>query len=275
MSAVEQSIAAFGSAARQLDHAELQWHHQRALVVHRMNRGDFEGMKVVLTELHDRAERLRLFSLQGVRAVDWAVLLGETEGNGMLAPYASTIVLRDSDCPYRRARKIRLLAELGKTEKARAALGELPSESLHRLPHDRDYIATLVHLAIASVMTRSPTHSEALYALLAPYPHLYAADLSFHCDGSVSHFLGVLALSIGRTRDAIQHLEEGLENNERAGFAARAAHSAYDLACILTDSLGAESSKRARGLWTRALEAAHSMGMVPLARRAERDLRTS
>jgi hypothetical protein len=210
-----------------------------------------------------------------VRAVDWAVLLGETEGSALLAPYESTIVLRDSDCPYRRARKIRSLAELGRTEKARAALSELPSESLHRLPHDRDYLATLVHLAIASVMTRSPTHSEALYALLAPYPHLYAADLSFHCDGSVSHFLGMLAFSIGRTRDAIQRLEEALGHNERAGFAARAAHSAYNLACILSDSHTAESSSRARELWTRSLDAARRMGMVPLTRRAERELRKS
>ena len=275
IAAVEQSIVAFGAAARQLDHAELQWHHERACVVHRMNRGDFDGMKGVLTELHDRAEQLRLFSLQGVRSVDWAVLLRETEGNALLAPYATSIVLRDSDCPYRRARKIRSLAELGTTEKARAALGELPSESLHRLPHDRDYIATLVHLAIASVMTRSPTHSEALYALLAPYPHLFAADLSFHCDGSVSHFLGMLALSLGRTRDAIQHLEEALGHNERAGFAARAAHSAFDLACILSDSPGTQSAKSARELWTRALDAAQRMGMAPLSRRVERELRAS
>ena len=124
-------------------------------------------------------------------------------------------------------------------------------------------------------MTRSLTHSEALYALLAPYPHLYAADLSFHCDGSVSHFLGMLALSLGRTRDAIQHLEEAIGHNERAGFDARAAHSAYDLACILIHSPGAGSTKRARGLWTRALDAACRMGMVPLARLAERELRTS
>ena len=78
MEGVDRSIAALGAAARELKHAEFEWHHQRATVVHRMNRGEFGGAKAALQALQDRAERLQLFSLQGVRAVDWGVLLRET-----------------------------------------------------------------------------------------------------------------------------------------------------------------------------------------------------
>ncbi len=275
MEAVDRSIAAFGAAARDLRHPELEWHHQRAGVVHRMNRGEFTGLKAALQDLQDRAEELHLFSLQGVRAVDWGVLLRETDSPSVLAPLEGAFVLQEADCPYRRARKIRFMVEVGAIEKGRSALRELPSDRLERLPRDRDYLATLVHLAVVSVATRSRAHTEVIYALLAPYPHLHAADLSLHCDGSVSRFLGILARSLGRTREAIQHLEEALERNEHAGFAPQAAHSAYELGCALSASRSPEVAKRARTLFERVLEMTGPMGMDPLMQSARRQLRSS
>jgi eukaryotic-like serine/threonine-protein kinase len=275
MKAVERSIEAFGAAARDLRHPELEWHHQRAGVVHRMNRGDFGGLKGALQDLQERAQDLHLFSLQGVRAVDWGVLLRETDSDSVPTPFEGTLVLQEGDCPYRRARKIRFMVEVGAVEKGRSALLELPSDRLERLPHDRDYLATLVHLAVVSVATTSPAHAEVLYSLLMPYPHLHAADLSLHCDGSVSRFLGVLARSLGRTREAVQHLEEALERNERAGFLPQAAHSAYELGCALSDSKSPEGVRRAQALFARVLEMTGPMGMNPLTKSAQERLRSS
>ena len=272
MKGVERSIAAFGAAGRELKHPELEWHHQRARVVHRMNRGEFSGLKGALQELQDRAEELHFFSLRGVRAVDLSVLSRET---GLKSILASTLVLQEADCPYRRGRKIRSLVELGEMGKARTALHELSPEKLERLPHDRDYLATLVHLAVASMATGSLEHAEVLYALLSPYPHLHAADLSIHCDGSISHFLGALARALGRTKESVPHLEEALERNERAGFAPRTAHSAYELACVLSDSKRSQVAGRARALFTRVLKMTREMGMEPLAQRAQRQLQSS
>ncbi len=274
MAAVERSITALGAAARDLKHAELEWHHQRACVIQRMNRGQFEGAKAALRELQDRAERLQLFSPQGVRAVDWGILLRETEDRAAGVLREETIVLQESDCPYRWARKVRSLAELGATERARAALLDLPIESLGRLPRDRDYLATLAHLSVASIATRSLGHAEALYSLLSPYPHFHAADLSLHCDGSVSHFLGTLARSLGRSDEAVRHLEDALARNERAGFAPRAAHSAYELACTLAETASPKGARRVRELFTSVLEATCRMGMSPLARSVEERLRS-
>ncbi len=276
MEAVDRAIAAFGAAARELKHPELEWHHQRAGVVHRMNRGEFQGLKAALLELQERAEDLHLFSLQGVRAVDWSVFLRETTGGmSILTPLESTLVPQEADCPYRWARKMRSLVELGAGEKARTALDELPSDRLERLPHDRDYLGTLVHLAVVSIATGSRSHAEVLYTLLSPYPHLHAADLSMHCDGSVSRFLGSLARSLGRRQEAERHLEEALERNERAGFMPQAAHSAYELGCVLSESGSPPTAKRARPLWTRVLEMTRPMAMDPLTRQAEERLARS
>jgi DNA-binding winged helix-turn-helix (wHTH) protein len=270
---VERSIAALGAAARELKHPELEWHHQRAGVVHRMNRGEFAGLEGALRELQDRAEGLHLYSSQGVRAVDWSVLLRETAPRSALAPFESMLVPQEADCPYRRARKIRSMAELGAIEKARTALHETQPERLERLPHDRDYLATLVHFAVGSIATGSREHAEALYALLSPYPHLHAADLSVHCEGSVSHFLGTLARSLGRVKPSAEHFEEAVERNDHAGFAPRVAHSAYELACVLSDSANPQAVKRARALLTRALGLSRKMGMHPLMQRVQEQLR--
>jgi DNA-binding winged helix-turn-helix (wHTH) protein/tetratricopeptide (TPR) repeat protein len=270
--AVQDAVDAFGAAARELKHPELEWHHRRVGVVQRMNRGDFDGLPSVLMALHEEAEGLRLFSLRGVRALDWIVLRRETDSMSNLPSMESALVVQDSDCPYRRARKIRSLAELGAIESARTALHELAPAALGRLPHDRDYLATLVHFSVASIATRSEAHAEALYALLSPYPHWYAADLSMHCDGSVSHFLGTLARSLGRTREATRHLEEALEYNERAGFAPQAAHSAYELARALSDPTSPQGGKRVQSLLARVIDMTRRIGMAPLAHDAQEQL---
>ena len=270
--AVEEAVAAFGAAARELKHPELEWHHRRAGVVQRMNRGDFDGLPSVLKELHDQAEGMRLFSLRGVRFVDWIVLRRQTDSPSNLRALEACLAVQEGDCPYRRARKIRSLAELGATEAARTALHELAPPALERLPHDRDYLATLVHLSVASIATRSQAHAEALYALLSPYPYWYSADLSLHSDGSVSHFLGTLAGSLGRPRDAARHLEEALECNEHAGFAPQAAHSAYELARTLADPSSPQTGKRARSLFTRVIDMTRRIGMAPLAQDAQQQL---
>jgi DNA-binding winged helix-turn-helix (wHTH) protein len=273
--AVEQSIVAFGAAARELRHPELEWHHERAGVIHRMNRGRFLGLEADLQDLHDRAAQQHLFSQYGVRAVDWSVLMRETDATSPGISFERVLVPQEGDCPYRWARKIRSLAELGAIDQARTLLHEMRPEALERLPRDRDYLGTLIHFTIASTSTRSQAHAEVLCSLLSPYPHLYAADLSLHCDGSVSHFLGMLARSLGRGQEAAKHFERALESNERAGFAPRTAHSAYELGRVLSDSASSRGVTRARTLFVRVLEMTREMGMGPLARSAQQQLQSS
>jgi hypothetical protein len=273
MESVERFTAAFGSAAREFKQPEMEWHHQRACVVHRMNRGEFNGIKAALHDLQDKAEQAQLSGWRTVCATDWCVLLRETADVAHLARYAGAILPEEDACPYRRARRIRFLVEIGATERAMTALQELPAENLHKLPHDRDYLATLAHLAVASIATRSLTHVEALYALLSPYPHFHAADLSLHCDGSVSHFLGTLARALGRIRDAVRHLDEAVDRNDAAGFEARAAHSVYELAGAVLESSSSRNTKRARALLARVLDTGRRTGMEPLTRSAEQLLR--
>jgi DNA-binding winged helix-turn-helix (wHTH) protein len=265
MEGVMRHTAALGAIARQYKRPEVEWHHRRASTVQRMNRGEFAEAEAELRELQEWAERARLFGRQSMHAVDWGVLLRETGDVTRLASYTETMAPEESDCPFRRARKIRFLAEMGALPAARAILQELSPESLWRLPHDRDYLGTLAHLTVASLATNSVSHAGALYQLLSPYAQMYTADLSLHCDGSVEHFLGLLASALGRARESVKHLEGALDANDRAGFQGRAAHSAFELGRVLMAKNGGQAGKRARSLFMRALESSRRMGMDPLA----------
>jgi DNA-binding winged helix-turn-helix (wHTH) protein len=274
MGGVMRHTDALGALAHLYKRPELEWHHRRANAVQRMNRGQFAEAQAELTELQEWAERARLFGRHSMHAVDWGVLLRETGDVSRLASYTETMEAEESDCPFRRARKIRFLAEMGAIPTARVVLQELPAETLSRLPRDRDYLGTLAHLAVGSLATNSLRHADALYELLSPYAHMYTADLSLHCDGSVAHFLGLLAGALGRTRESIKHLVCALDANDRAGFEGRAAHSAYELGRVLMASPRSQTLKRAQSLLGRALESSRRMGMAPLARQAADQLVT-
>jgi hypothetical protein len=166
---------------------------------------------------------------------------------------------------------MRLLAEIGATARARGALELRSSDSLRRLPEDRDYLAAVVNLSVAAVLATSQSHAEVLYELLLPHRELYAADIRLHSDGSVAHYLGMLARFLGKEREAILHFEEGLERNAGAGFPALAAHSAYEFARTLVESSPSDRGK-ARELFDRAVGTARSLGMEPLRKDAERAL---
>jgi tetratricopeptide (TPR) repeat protein len=268
------SLAAFGAAARELKHAELEWHHDRAAVVLGMNRGRFAEALVALQALEDRARELELFGARSICSADWAVLLRDTGGIERLAPFQTMLVPEETDCPCRLARKVRFLSELGSMHRVRTAFERLPSESLGRLPRDRDYLATLANLAVAAVLTESSDHAEALYRLLLPYASLYAVDIRLHSDGSVAHYLGLLARSLGKKREAVAHLEDAFERNGRADLPARAAHSAYELALALRD-VSPEKEERARELLGRALSTSTTLGMDPLAKSVRQAMGTA
>jgi DNA-binding winged helix-turn-helix (wHTH) protein len=267
----EGSLAAFGAAARELKHAELEWHHDRAAVVLGMNRGRFAEAHAALQTLEDRAKELELFASRSICSADRAVLLRDTGGIERLAPFQSMLTPEEADCPCRLARKVRFLSELGATHQVLAAFERLSSESLGRLPRDRDYLATLANLAVAAVLTESSGHAEALYGLLLPYASLYAVDIRLHSDGSVAHYLGLLARSLGKKHEAVAHLEDAFERNSRADLPARAAHSAYELALALRET-SPDQEKRVRELFDRALSISGRIGMDPLARSVRRAL---
>ncbi|MBN1655363.1 MAG: AAA family ATPase [Deltaproteobacteria bacterium] len=272
--AVQESVDGFGAKARKFKAAELAWLHQRMGIIQRMNAGELDGVNDALSQLRERAEGFGIQTARILCDVDLGVLLSQTAN---VRPF--TAELRDrlrydeSDAQSIWASKIQSMVEFGLIREAEAALRRIPVALIYELPVDLSYLTTLARLALGSVATGAMEYVEALYQLLKPYPQYYAADYSLHCDGSVSYFLGMLARTLGRHREAIVHFEDALEHNARFNLKAQVVRTRCELARTLADSTAQAAQRRTHSLLQQALEDARKLGLLRLSDDAERLLR--
>jgi DNA-binding NarL/FixJ family response regulator len=110
--------------------------------------------------------------------------------------------------------------------------------------------------------------AAAVYQALLPYGDLFVcagAGLTM-LDGSARRYLGLAALTLGRSDDAIRHLRAAVAADEREGLAACAALSTFDLARTLAHGSG--TAAEAAALATSVAAVASRLGMLPLQRSA-------
>jgi DNA-binding winged helix-turn-helix (wHTH) protein len=264
---LERAVEQRSKVLDKVKNRELSWHHERLLLVLRMNRGQFSGVAAELERLRDIAKRLGLHAWPTLWASDLAELLLRTGDSSVLAnAMRPALTPAGHDLPSVLARKLRFLVELGFEADARAAMVHVTSEYILDLPHDRDYIGVLCQLAATSAALGERAQCQSLYALLSPFSHCYAADVSFHCAGSVSHFLGLLARTLGEPRAAIEHWTQAVEHNQRFGLAACRASSQYQLALMLLDSNEPAERTKGQGLLEDTAHQANDLGLAPLVR---------
>lgn len=271
---------------RELRNNELMWHNQRFRALVHVNSGTWSDGVALLDTLHRQAERRSIPGTEPFCAFDRVVIFSELSGTSTLDDaLRSALEPEASDPPGIWALKVRALATAGLAAEARAALQAVSPPELAQVPCNSHWLGTLGHIARAALLLEAPVYAEAAYALLEPYPDLFAAHLSFLCEGSVPQLLGMLAHALGRHASAVAHLETGIQMNERAGFAPRAAEARLQLArCLLdmdqaridqarTEQAGADQGsvelrQRALALARDAHSSAAGLGMQRLARDA-------
>lgn len=267
---LERAIEQRSKVLAKVNNRELSWHHERLMLILRMNRGQFAGVAVEIERLRGIAERLGLHAWPTLWASDLAELLLRTGDTSVLAArMRPALTPCPHDLPSVLARKLRFLVELGFEADARAAMVNVTSEYILELPHDRDYIGMLCQLAAASAALGERTQCQSLYALLSPYAHCYAADMSYHCAGSVSHFLGLLARALGEPQAAIEHFSQAVVRNQQFGLEACRVSSQFQLALALADSLESAEQARSQALLVQTHRQAHELGLAPLVRLIE------
>lgn len=113
------------------------------------------------------------------------------------------------------------------------------------------------------------THPEALYDRLLPYAEFNTISVSTdYTGGSVSHYLGLLATTMGRWQDAERHYTDALKMNKQRGIRPYLAHTQHAYADMLVKRGEPGDQERALELVDQALAAAEEMGMVKLAEEA-------
>lgn len=153
-----------------------------------------------------------------------------------------------------------LYAQRGRDADARAVLESIAERSFEVLPDNDKLYAWSLFGEVCSVLGDS-THASALYEVLAPYSGRNVVCHPGCAIGSVSRYLGLLAMLLGRLDEAERHFEHALEMNERMGARPWLAHTRLDYARMLAARGGAGDRERASDLLEAARATYRQLGM--------------
>ena len=231
---VEVQIDAFTRGAQQLRQPLFLW-----------NAGIWHAMIALLDGRLAEAERLTAATLSGgIRsegitapqyyAVQMMAIRREQGRMGELERQARDLVARNPRRPAWRAGLASLLLACGRDDEARAELEMVERADLEAVPPDGDWLATMALTADAVATLADAEHAQRLYELLAPYAGVnVVVGMGAVCLGSVSRYLGRLAVVLGRREAAVEHLRRALDANAALGATVELAHTQVDLAGAL------------------------------------------
>jgi tetratricopeptide (TPR) repeat protein len=258
------ALAELGQLAHAHRWPALIWIHDRLRVQAQIARGELADASVALDALRAYVDRFRVpFGAEMQPVLDGLWTL-EKRGAQALRASADLNLLRAglSVAPIGlRPTIARLLLELGDRSAAQGVFEALAANDFANVPRDIGYLGALASLGVLAILLDDRARAQCLYELLARYPmHTTLNLLSLH-EGSVSHFLGLLAAYLGMEPDAERHFEDALAMNERIGQRPQLARTCYEYGRWLSARRQAE---RARELYARSRSLAESLGMDAL-----------
>jgi ATP/maltotriose-dependent transcriptional regulator MalT len=163
-----------------------------------------------------------------------------------------------------------LYRETGRMSDAWLVYEDLVADGFARLDHRRQYRQHWYHgvgmLAEVCAVLGNVDRAAALYDLLLSASGRYLVyGGAWHVAGPASHFLGLLAATLDRWDDAVQHFEDALAMNSRLGARPFVARTQWAYATMLTrrDALG--DREQALRLTDESLATADELGVVRLA----------
>ncbi|CAN5667689.1 hypothetical protein BH23CHL2_BH23CHL2_22460 [soil metagenome] len=141
--------------------------------------------------------------------------------------------------------------------------GEMPQRS-------GGWLYIIAILAETCAVLNDDLRAQRLYEHLMPYDGLNIfARYSLFSMGATTHYLGLLAATMGERDRAEDHFARALEQNERWGFRPAADYTRFEWARMFINRGDATDLDRAHGMLSEALRTARQIGMVRLERLAK------
>jgi DNA-binding winged helix-turn-helix (wHTH) protein len=270
--AADQALAAFGRVADDLQLPEAAWYYGRQRAQGCILRGDFDSGIAAMAELNARSRRIGLgygqeflAALQRRVRHDYQTIADPTlqlEERSLLALGLLDFI------PNMRAQKARFAAESGELATAQSAVDWLASQGFDRIPKEISYLNSLVNLAIAVTKLGDLERAEQLYTLLSPYAQFNTPDGYLFDEGSVSHYLALLAATLGWHERVEAHFRSALVLNRDMGRRPQLARTYYDFAVWTAEQDHSGASAQAQSLAREASVHAEAIGMQWLAQLA-------
>jgi tetratricopeptide (TPR) repeat protein len=152
-------------------------------------------------------------------------------------PAARRLIDWFPDVPALRTYLALILVESGRTDEAAVELDRQAADQFARVPRDFTWSVTMAALAAICHVVGDRPRAETLYDLLLPHaPYLLrASQIGVGCSGPVAYYLGLLAMTLTRTDDAVRQFEAAIALSERIGAPVFAAQARGKLADCLEE----------------------------------------
>ncbi len=262
--AVNAQIEAFAAGAERLRQPLYLWNASvwramRALLAGRLEQAErFAGEALALGAPGETVTAPQYYAAQ---------LLAIRREQGRMAELeqpAREFVLTNPHRPAWRAGLATLLCELDRAEEAQAELDALAGENFQDIQEDGDWMTAITLLADCCADLGDAERAGHLYELLKPYREANVViGLAVVCLGSAARYLGRLAATMDRRREAAEHFERALVAEAALKAPVCLAHTQLEYARML-----GPDSARARSLLESATTTAQKLGLAALLGRA-------
>jgi class 3 adenylate cyclase len=159
-------------------------------------------------------------------------------------------------------------AELDRADQARTLYEELAAAEFTRLPMDAVWLRCLTDCARVCAFLGDTARAGALYRLLAPYRDQLPVFVVGTAGGSVHHYLGLLATTMGRFDDAEARFAAAAATHQRIQAPTWLARTRLEWARLLLTRHQPGDLERARELLGQAIAGARELGLGNLERNA-------
>lgn len=155
-----------------------------------------------------------------------------------------------------------LYRELEREAEARLEFEILAVSDFADLPRDNTWLTGVTLLAEVCAFLGDARRGATLYQLLLPYAgRNVVIGQAAACDGSISRQLGLLAATLARWEEAVQHFEDALKRHVQMRARPLAARTCYEYASMLLSRGQRGDRERGLELLDQALLTARALGM--------------
>jgi len=263
-------LEGLGHLGNELRMPETRWYYDRQRAQAQLLRGQFTEALEACNSLHESGMRMGLSYCRLFVGALRSVVSYFSSGAEALKMY---IDLSGATWPAELPSSlwsygVMLAAESGDLEAARRQYQTLARRDFDNVPKEISYLMTLCNSAVVASILGDRPRAEKLYTLLSPYPNHNTPDLMLIHQGSVSHYLGLLAAATGRDNRVEAHFESAIAMNERIEHLPQLARTFYEYARWLRARPDASAKDRGQALARRSTELSHRLGMTWLYERA-------
>jgi DNA-binding CsgD family transcriptional regulator len=257
---------------RQVDRSREPFqHHLRAAgdSVLALMAGDFAQAEAAADAANEMAAVLSGTDTSGAYGVQMFSLRREQGRLDEIRPVVEAVVRLNRAHAAWRPGLAAVYAELGMLDEARAEINHLVDPGLTRIPRDALYAGCLTYLADAIYSAGDRRAAAAVYAALEPYRGtVVCVGHTIACYGAADRYLGALAETAGRARDAERHYVRAIEIDTAIRAPVWLAHSKYRYARFLARQGRRDGARRAAALAADVIATTSAFGMRALDSRA-------